>query len=196
MKCKRFSKGDVEAFIDSRRAIFPQYFNDEKISHEEIEFLLEMANLAPSHKLTQPWRFKVIMGAALPRLGKFMAEYYKQSESSDQFQQRKYDKAIRKCEKSQAVILLCLQRDPKESIPEWEELAALSCAVQNLWLAASALGLGGYWSSSKVIGALDQFTSLEEGERCFGLFFLGHHDMPEVERKRDPLPTKVKWITD
>ena len=43
-----------------------------------------------------------------------------------------------------------MQRDPGERIPEWEELASVACAVQNMWLSATSYGIGAYWSSPKV----------------------------------------------
>ena len=160
----------VGELIKSRRAVFPQFFTQRQVDREDIEFMLEMANLAPTHKLTEPWRFKVIQGKALDRLGVFMAQHYRSSVEAEHFSQWKYDKPIDKCSKASAVILICIQRDPLESIPEWEELAAVSCAVENLWLTASALGLGGYWSSASVIDIMGRFTKLNDGERCLGNF--------------------------
>ena len=56
--------------IKFRRAIFPSQFQDSEIPVALIEKILQNANLAPSHKLTQPWFFKVFQNNHKDRLGK------------------------------------------------------------------------------------------------------------------------------
>jgi len=53
-----------------------------------------------------------------------------------------------------------MKRDPKESLPEWEEVAAVAMAVQNLWLSSHEKGIGGYWSSPGVVQHLGDFLEL------------------------------------
>ena len=83
-----------------------------------------------------------------------------------------------------AVIAICMQRDPEASIPEFEEIASVAMAVQNMWLRCAELGLGCYWSTPKAALLADDFLRLAPGERCLGLFYLGWHEMPEVAGKR------------
>lgn len=52
----------VAALIKKRRSIFPRDFNGQKVECEHIEAMLEAANWAPTHNLTEPWRFVVIEG--------------------------------------------------------------------------------------------------------------------------------------
>ena len=54
--------------IRNRRSVFPAQYTGEPVEKETIEQLLELANWAPTHKKTQPWRFKVIYGEGLKRL--------------------------------------------------------------------------------------------------------------------------------
>jgi nitroreductase len=42
---------------------------------------------------------------------------------------------------------------PSPQLPEWEEVSAVACAVQNMWLAGTAAGVHGYWSSWQEAGA-------------------------------------------
>lgn len=44
----------------------------------------------------------------------------------------------------------CLQADPQKLQPEWEEMAATSCAVQNMWLLGTALGVAGVLPASEM----------------------------------------------
>ena len=95
---------------------------------------------------------------------------------------------------SACVIAICMQRDPDERVPEWEEIAAVSCAVQNMWLSCAAHNIGCYWSSSKAILQARELLQLREGERCLGLFYMGYHDLPELPGKRTPVKEKVQWM--
>ena len=48
--------------ISERRSVFPASYTDRKIDKDIILQILENANYAPTHRLTQPWRFKVMEG--------------------------------------------------------------------------------------------------------------------------------------
>ena len=52
----------ISEIIKSRRSVFPAQYNNEPIDREEIMKILEAANWAPTHRRTEPWRFKVIQG--------------------------------------------------------------------------------------------------------------------------------------
>ena len=107
--------------IRSRRSIMPSQYNDMPLNDEQINLILEAANWAPTHRKTEPWRFKVLKGKSKSNLGDFLAVKYKNS--SSKFSKFKYDRIKEKTKKSSVVILICMQRDPLESIPEWEEIA-------------------------------------------------------------------------
>lgn len=178
--------------IKHRRSIFPSQYNDEAISQDELEQLLEAANWAPTHRKTEPWRFKVLRGKSKTKFSAFLGSLYlKHTENPSKFKHRKI---IDKFQQSSCVIAICMQRDPKESVPEWEEVAAVSMAVQNMWLTATELQIGSYWSSPQLIQYFNEFFEFSEGERCLGLFYLGKTDQkwPEGERK-SPIKNKVQY---
>ncbi|MCB0563315.1 MAG: nitroreductase [Phaeodactylibacter sp.] len=182
--------------IRQRRAVFPNTYTNEPIPDEIVKEILENANWAPTHKLTEPWRFKVFRDKALLRLGQYLAQWYKEHTSPEQFLERKYNKSLTNPQRSSCVIAICMQRDPQERVPEWEELAAVASAVQNMWLSCTAYGIGCYWSSPRSILEANEFLDLKEGERCLGLFYMGYHDMPAIAGKREPIENKVTWITE
>ncbi|MGY0040917.1 hypothetical protein [Pedobacter sp. NJ-S-72] len=66
---------------------------------------------------------------------------YKQETPEAQFLQKKYDGIVEKAIQSSCVIVLNAQLHP-DVIPEWEEIAAFACAVQNMALTAEALKIG------------------------------------------------------
>lgn len=182
--------------IRQRRSIFPNSYNSRHIPDEIIKEILENANWAPTHRLTEPWRFKVFRAEARRRLGEYLAGWYRENTPAEQFSERKYDKTLSNPQRSSCVIAICMQRDPQERVPEWEELASVASAVQNMWLSCTAYGIGCYWSSPRSILEADEFLGLKEGERCLGLFYMGYHDMPAIEGKRRPAGEKVEWVTE
>ena len=178
--------------IKNRRAVFPAQYNGKPIAKETIEIILEAANWAPTHKRTEPWRFKVVQGDARERLGIFLSEKYLETEKKPK--NIKARKLLEKPMQAAAVILICMQRDPERRVPEWEEIAATAMAVQNMWLMCTELEIGCYWSSPALISHIGGFTTLQEGEKCLGLFYLGRYDNDLPEGKRTPLYEKVSWI--
>src|SRR5699024_2898100 len=98
-------------------------------------------------------------------------------------------------QQSACVIAICMQRDPKESLPEWEEIAAVAMAVQNMWLTCTELGIGCYWSSPAAIRFMDDFFDMEKGEKCFGFLYMGYFDGELPEGKRNsPIGEKTEWL--
>lgn len=186
----------VSALIRNRRAVYPKAFTGEPITDEEIWQLLEDANWAPTHKKTEPWRFKVYRDKGRERLSTYLAEQYRASTPNDLFSDVKYEKIYSKPLQSSCVVVICMQRDPKERLPEWEELAAVSCAVQNIWLSGTARGIGMYWSSPSAIIKATEFLGLNEGERCLGLLYMGKTNPEPSSMSREPIASKVEWVSE
>jgi nitroreductase len=181
--------------IKSRRSVFPISYTEEEVPVEVINQLLENANYAPTHKLTQPWRFIVFRGEGKRKLGLELAKRYQELTPAALFLQKKYDSITTKVNQTSCVIALNAQLHPGK-IPEWEEVAALACAVQNMALTAEALNVGAYWSSPDLIYGLNDYLELSENEKCFGLFYMGYHQAQPTEASRTPIAAKVKWIED
>lgn len=182
----------ISKVIKERRSIFPASYIKKEIPVEVINQILETANYAPTHKLTQPWRFVVIRKAGLSKLGEELGRLYKALVNPQQFLQKKYDSFAEKTSQADCIIAINMQLSGK--IPEWEELAAVSCAVQNMALTAESLQVGAYWSSPPLINDLGDFLGLGEHEKCIGLFYMGYHNEKPWEPNRTPMSEKVKWI--
>ena len=183
---------DIFELIERRRSVFPVQYNNKPIAKEVIEKLLQAANWAPNHKKTEPWRFKVLLGNSKEALGTFLATKYQEVEARPK--QIKIKKLLENPSRAGAIIAICMQRDPKESLPEWEELAATAMAVQNMWLCCTELNLGCYWSSPSLIEYMNEFFDFNEGERCLGFLYLGYYDDVLPEMKRGPISDKVQWM--
>jgi len=186
---------NIEALIKNRRSIFPPQYNDVPITKEFIQLLLENANWAPSHRLTEPWRFKIIREQSKEAFGNFLADTYTDITPDSEFSVFKHKKIRANCTSASAIIAICMQRDPKERIPEWEEIASTAMAVQNMWLTCTAHSVGCYWSSPGLINYVGDFFEFEEGERCLGFFYLGNYDKElDFSSKRNPISDKTKWM--
>ena len=158
-----------------------------------IEAILENANYAPTHKLTQPWRFIVYRKEGKNQLGEELARLYKDHTPAAKFLQKKYDSITDKIRQSSCVIAINAQLHP-DKLPQWEEVAALGCAVQNMALTADTLGVGAYWSSPGTIDQLGSFMNLGSNEKCFGLFYMGYHQEEPRPISRTPIAEKVRWV--
>lgn len=179
--------------IHSRRSVRPGAYTDAPVSREVLERLIGAANAAPSHRRLYPWRFIVFDSAsAKTELGEYLADR-QQANSETPVAAPKLRITRERPGKAAAAIAIVMNPD-LEKLPEWEEVSATAAAVQNLWLALSAEGLVGYWSSPGTIckGAED-FLKLEEGEKCLGLFYLGYPAGEPAPIERPSVESKVTW---
>lgn len=182
----------LNSIIKERRSVFPASYIPKEIPKHVIEQILENANYAPTHKLTQPWRFVVLRNEAKTRLGFTLGKLYKENIPADKFLQKKLDSFSVKT--AQAACIIAINMKVSGKIPEWEELAAVSCAVQNMALTAQALNVGAYWSSPPLIDHLGDFLSLDNDEKCIGLFYMGYHNETLADANRTPIEDKVIWM--
>lgn len=183
----------IDQIIKERRAIYPEQFSSEDISKEEIQELLEAANWAPTHKRTEPWRFKVFHSKESKQaLSNFLSVAYQKT--AVHYSEVKQRKMAEKPLLSGCVIAICCQRDPNRVVPEWEEIAATAMAVQNIWLLATEMKLGGYWSSPSLVDHLGDHLPLQSGERCIGLFYLGKYKEPwPIGIRNSAITEKTIW---
>lgn len=186
---------NLSDIIRNRRSVFPASYNGEAVAREEVEEMLENANWAPTHRFTEPWRFKVFHSSeARGKLGDFLSEHYKKVTPEAVFSEAKYKKQSFSPSRSGCVIAIVLHRDTEERVPEWEELAAVACAVQNMMLTAHDLGLGCYWSTPGAIKEMSDFLALANNEKCIGLLYIGQYDKATISvGKRKPIAEKVVW---
>jgi len=184
----------VSECIKQRRAVYPNQFHEGNISDEDIKDILKNANLAPSHKLTQPWFFKVFQNEYREELAQSMVTHYKVFSDSKNID-LKTKKISDKCKKSSCIIAIFMNRDLKESIPEWEEVAATAMAVQNMWLTCVEKNIGCYWSTPSFISKMGEYFKLENNQRCLGFFYLGPfiHSNKNMSIRQEVLD-KTQWF--
>lgn len=185
----------LRKIIRGRRSVKPRLFNGEKIPDTVVEDILSDATWAPTHHLTQPWRFIVFTGAALLRLAEFRRYWYRSNTTRDKFDPAKETRLETNLLQSSHVVFLCLKRHPKPGFPEEEEIAAVACAAQNIMLSAEAHGFHAFWGSGGDTYSEDlhEFLELAPDERCLGSLYLGYTDSTVTSSKRQPLSKVMRW---
>lgn len=175
----RFNVSEINECIRTRRSIYPVQFSKRKVHKELIETLIENARWAPTHKLTQPWRFKVFHDAGAVKFGEDHAEMYKSRTPEADFKPVKYRKLKDNGARSSAIIAIIMKRDEKESIPEEEEIASVAAAVQNMHITCNAYGLAAYWGSGgcTYTPEMKEYLNLGEKDKCLGFFHVGYPDV-------------------
>jgi nitroreductase len=192
----KFDINQINLLIHTRRSVYTNQFISGKVIPEEIiRQLLENANWAPTHKNTEPWRFVIFSGDGLKRLAEFQAALYKKN-SGQRYKEEKFEKLLKTPSECSHVIALCMKRSLDVNIPEIEEIAAVACAVQNLYLSTCAYGLGGYWSTGGVTydEEAKPFFNLGEMDKLMGFFYLGFVRLPSPKGLRRPIEDKIVWV--
>ncbi len=190
--------GQVSELIRGRRSLYPAMYSDKTIAREIIEEILENANWAPTHKMTEPWRFMVFTGEGLKKLAHFQSELYRElSLKEGTYEEKQYHKLKEKPLMCSHIIAIGMHRDPQQRIPEMEEIAATACAVQNMYLTAVAHGIGCYWGTGGITYRKEAkpFFNLGEHDKLLGFFHLGVPVNEEWPRgRRQPVSEKVAWV--
>jgi nitroreductase len=186
---------DTNALIRARRSTFPAQYTGEKIADEIVWQILENANWAPTHGKTEPWRFVVLSGEYLAKFGDFQAETYQKNTLPENFDEAKYNKLKQNPHKASHIIAICMQRQESGKIPEIEEIEAIACAVQNIYLTVTAYGIGGFWSTGGATYMPEgkEFLGLGAQERLLGFFYLGVVGKASTDSTRKPIQDKVTW---
>ena len=164
----------LKQIIEERRSIFPKDYSENEIPQNIIEEIINSANFAPNHKRTKPWRFKIFKGAEKAKLASEMQEIYKSVTPPQTFLEKKYNDIGFKINKADTVISIVVNFSGL--VPEWEEIAAVSMAVQNMYLTCTAHHIGCYWSSPKLVDYFKNSLTIEENQKCLGLFYMGQTD--------------------
>lgn len=160
-----------------------RHFNGQPLEETTLGRILAAAHLAPSVGLMQPWRFiriknydiKHSIHLLVDKERKFTAQAL--GEREQDFLKLKVE-GILQCSE---VIVAALpdKRDEhifgRRTLPEMD-LASLSCAIQNMWLAARAEGVGMGWVSLFEPEDLKQLLEMPQGSHPVAILCIGHVD--------------------
>lgn len=191
----KFSVSEISELARHRRTIQPKDFTERVVQRELVERILTNATWAPTHGMTQPWRFTVFSGGARERLSVFLGDVYRSSTPEDRFLPRKFENLTKRPLQSSVVIAIGMARDTTGKISERDELMAVACAVQNMYLTCAAYGLGAFWATGDAMtgAAMRDFLGLGAGDLALGLFHIGYPSVEWPKGYRKPLDQVVRW---
>lgn len=192
---------NITEAIQTRRSI--KIFKDnEPVSKETVEQLLQAAIMAPNHHHTEPWKFFVLQGDGRLPLSRVMGEWAKtrvDDPASEAGQKRIKKLSAKPLIAPTAIVVALSPKAGNEKAIYIEDVSAVSAAVQNILLEAHGLGLGAIWKSGPAYYAepVKNYFNLTEKEEILGVIFVGEPDMKKIpEPKRIPFEEKTVWITE
>jgi 5,6-dimethylbenzimidazole synthase len=158
-----------------------RHFTSEPISAELLGRLFEAAHCAPSVGHMQPWRFVRVTEPALrSRLHQVVeAERHQTAqaleERHDEFMRLKVQGILECAEVVVVGLMAGRQRHVfgRRTLPEMD-LASVSCAIQNMWLAARAEGIGMGWVSLFEVAAVQRLLCMPADARPIAILCIGH----------------------
>lgn len=187
----------LETIIKERRTIKPETHNGKIIPDEDIHALLQLANWAPTHGYTEPWRFVVFSEDGLQAFSSFHADLYKQKMESLGKEPVKYDKILNRAKGSSHLIAIGMKRGSNPKIPRNEEHISAGIAAYNLWLGATTKGIACYWGSGGMTyePEMAEYLGLDPAaDKVLGFLFLGYSDeTPRPGRRLSEISEKVEW---
>jgi nitroreductase len=172
-------------------------FRPDPLNRSLIEELLECAVRAPNHKLTQPWRFAVLTGAAKDRLAEIRAAHRLKrfADPTTAEAQTSAEKQRRETRETPVYIVAMAATNPDERTRE-EDYAATMMALANLMIAAQARGLGTYLKTGGVMKDPDlmQLAGVPDQYRIVGIVSLGYPADEETPRRRTSAAELTRWV--
>lgn len=189
--------GDMELLeaIYQRRTI--KDFKPGEVPDAVIEEVLAAGLWAQNHKLTQPWRF-TLLGAETRRA---LAERFAEAQASQSGSGEAENEAIKATARekilSKPTLVSVAQKLEGPPSQQREDYGAISCAIQNIQLAAWAQGVGMQWSSGKIILMPQTYDLLgidPEREELAGLLFFGYPASIPSAPRRKPLAEVLRRL--
>jgi nitroreductase len=181
-------------FLKGRRSQGLKEMQPDPVDPAQIEMMLEAATWAPSHGLTEPWRFTVFTGEGRAKLADAFGEAYRQLTPPDKFDRRGWQAQYDRAWQASAWISLGMVTDGR--MPEWEEMSAVAIAAHNMQLMACSLGLACKWTSGAVAihPHVANMLALEPPAKLLGFLYLGKPVSGPAPATRRPLAEKVTWV--
>lgn len=173
------SHAPIDEAIRGRRT--HKVFQQEPLDRETISEILDLARWAPNHKLTNPWRFRVIGPEAKGRL-KLAAEADKPGSAA-------------KLDRTPTLIVASAILDGDE-LRRREDMLAVATACYIVLLGAHARGLASYWRTVPVIDSEQGRSALciPDEETPIGLLHLGYPRQEQRVPERAPLESVVSFL--
>jgi nitroreductase len=172
--------------------------SEKPVPDELIEKILEAGTWAPNHFKTEPWRFFVLTDDARKALGETLAGITERGleDPATEENRRKIEKAKHNPLRAPVVIAVAVEPSDQPRVILKEEYAAVNAGVQNMLLAAHALGLGAMWRTGKACydREICKLFGLSEKGEVVGFIYIGYPSKNLPAGKRSHFREKTKWF--
>lgn len=154
-------------------------FGPQPVDRATLDELFELARWAPNHKLTNPWRFRVLGPLSLERL---------KAAAGDPVAAAKLHRA--------PTLVAASATQSGDAVLDEEDVCATAAAAFALLLAAHGRGLAGYWRTPAILRepAGRAAVGIPDGERVLGLLHLGRPRQEPRAPQRAPLADVVEYL--
>lgn len=145
---------------------------------DAVDTLIRAALRAADHGLMRPWRFLVIQGESLERLGNLFAAAAEQD--NPDITSMELDKIRQKPLRAPMILVTVSSPRPNPKVPEIEQDLSAAAATQNMLVAAFAQGLGAMWRTGSMAyhAHVKAGLGLRDGEKIIGFLYLGQAAAP------------------
>ncbi|MBW3552894.1 MAG: nitroreductase [Gemmatimonadetes bacterium] len=178
-----------------RRRVSVKEYEAAPVPREQVERLLDVAILAPNHRMTQPLEFRV-MGANAKRAYAEALAARKTAKIDDaETAAAVREKVLRRHLDVPSMIAVVVAVNDDPEIRE-EDYATAFMAIQNLCLSAVEMGLGTHIKTGAVMNepALREALDIRDGQRLAAIVFLGEPaEIPDA-KPRAPAAEKTRWL--
>jgi nitroreductase len=168
---------ELEHAIRTRRT--HKAYAPEPLDRRTLDELFELARWAPNHKLTNPWRFRVLGPQALERL---------KEAAADPIAAAKLNRA--------PTLVAVTATQTGDPVMDEEDMLAAATAAYVVLLAAHGRGLAGYWRTPGVLHGAAGRAALQipDDEHVLGLLHLGHPRQEPRVPERAPVDAVVTYL--
>ena len=184
---------DVFQAIGQRRSI--KRLTDRVVTEAEVRRLLDAAVLAPNHKMTEPWEFILLGPVARRAFGDVLGGRKARKIEDAAAGAAVREKVAREHEALPAMIAVAVSLSEDAERRE-EDIAAAWMAIQNLCLAAVALGLGTHVKTGAVMDdpATRAVLGIEDGKRVIATINVGEPAELPAGKERTPAAAKTRRL--
>jgi nitroreductase len=186
----------LSKIISDRHTTKVNFMNGNKIPDDQVLQLIKLADFAPTHGRTEPWRFIIYKGSALDKFAKDHGTLYWENTPPDKRLAEKKRNLEYVGEKASHLVIVYMKRTAHTKIPRDEEYAATAAAVQNILLGAEAMGLAAIWNTGGMAlhESMKQYLQLESEDTIVAFLYLGYSSEQQARlTRRIPIAQKVEW---
>jgi nitroreductase len=181
--------------IRSRRSIKPDKMKPDPVDRAALERIFEAARWAPTHGMTEPWRFIVFEGDARKQLANAVIETMAKDGEVIAENDARREKAIKNFTTPPIVVAIVCQASTNPKIVEHEEVISTAIAAHNMMLAAREMGVATYWTSGDKAfhPRMAKFLGIAPPAKCLGFMYVGWPAISWPDGTRTPITDKVTW---